>query len=98
MNINAVMHSAQTVCNASYIQATGGDFHVYQEGTGPVVAQVIEVVDSERLAVAERLDAPAHAELICQGLVAVEAHVQGRRPGTILLAARVRRQPPDQFR
>ncbi|MCW2632568.1 MAG: octopine/nopaline dehydrogenase [Pseudonocardia sp.] len=58
MNINAVMHPAQMVCNASWIQATQGDFAVYQEGTGPAVAAIIDAVDTERVAVAERLGVP----------------------------------------
>jgi hypothetical protein len=53
MNINAVMHPAQMVCNASWIEATGGDFSIYHEGSGPAVARVIAAVDAERLAVAQ---------------------------------------------
>ena len=81
MNVNAVMHPAQMVCNASWIQATGGDFYVYQEGTGPAVGQVIEAVDSERLAVAERLAVPATAfnDLMFQsGFTTEEAALTGR--------------------
>ena len=69
------------VCNASWIQATGGDFYVYQEGTGPAVGQVIEAVDSERLAVAERLAVPATAfnDLMFQsGFTTGEAALTGR--------------------
>ena len=32
MNINAVMHPAQMVGNASWIEATGGDFAIHQAG------------------------------------------------------------------
>jgi opine dehydrogenase len=59
MNINAVMHPAQMVGNASWIEATSGDFAIYQEGTGPGVARLIEAVDAERLALADRLGVPA---------------------------------------
>jgi opine dehydrogenase len=59
MNINAVMHPAQMVCNASWIEATSGDFCIYQEGTGPAVGRVIDAVDAERLAVAAELGVPA---------------------------------------
>lgn len=59
MNINAVMHPAQMVGNASWIEATAGDFAIYQEGTGPGVARMIEIIDTERLAVARRLGVPA---------------------------------------
>ena len=57
-NVNAVMHPPQTVCNASWIEATGGDFHIYREGSGPATARIIEAVDSERLALANALGVP----------------------------------------
>ena len=57
-NVNAVMHPAQMVCNASWIEATGGDFFIYREGTGPATARVIAAVDAERMALAERLGVP----------------------------------------
>lgn len=57
-NVNAVMHPAQMICNASWIEATGGQFRVYQEGSGPAVARVIEAVDRERLALAAQLGVP----------------------------------------
>lgn len=53
-NVNPVMHPAQMVCNASWIAATGGDFFMYQEGTGPATARIIEAVDTERIALARR--------------------------------------------
>jgi opine dehydrogenase len=57
-NINAVMHPAQMICNAGWIEATGGDFRIYREGSGVAVARVIEAVDKERLALAAQLGAP----------------------------------------
>jgi opine dehydrogenase len=54
-NVNAVMHPAQMVCNASWIEASAGDFSVYREGTGPATARVMEAVDAERLGLARRL-------------------------------------------
>jgi opine dehydrogenase len=54
-NVNAVMHPAQMVCNASWIEASAGDFFVYREGSGPGTARVMEAVDDERLALAGRL-------------------------------------------
>ena len=57
-NVNAVMHPPQMVCNASWIEATGGDFLIYREGTGPGTARIIEAVDSERLALAVALGVP----------------------------------------
>lgn len=57
-NINAVMHPAQMICNASWIEATAGAFCVYREGSGPGVARVMEAVDRERLALAAQLGVP----------------------------------------
>ena len=57
-NVNAVMHPAQMVCNASWIEATGGDFLVYREGSGPGTSRIIEKVDSERVALADALGVP----------------------------------------
>lgn len=55
LNMNAVMHPPQMVCNAGWIEATKGDFPIYREGTGPAIARVIEALDSERIALADRL-------------------------------------------
>ena len=57
-NVNAVMHPPQMVCNASWIEATGGDFLVYREGSGPATARVIAAVDRERIALAAALGVP----------------------------------------
>ena len=57
-NVNAVMHPAQMVCNASWIEATGGDFLVYREGSGPGTSRIIEKVDAERVALADALGVP----------------------------------------
>lgn len=57
-NVNAVMHPPQMVCNASWIEATGGDFLIYREGSGPATARVIEAIDSERVALAVGLGVP----------------------------------------
>jgi hypothetical protein len=56
--VNAVMHPAQMVCNASWIEASGGDFLVYREGSGPGTSKVIEAVDAERVALAGALGVP----------------------------------------
>jgi opine dehydrogenase len=58
-NINAIMHPPGMVCNAGWIQATGGDFGFYSDGAPPAVATVIDAIDDERLALAERLQVPA---------------------------------------
>jgi len=57
-NVNAVMHPAQMVCNASWIEATGGTFLIYREGSGPATARIIESVDTERIALADALGVP----------------------------------------
>jgi opine dehydrogenase len=54
-NINALAHPAQMIANAGWIEATGGDFAIYKEGSGPAVAALIDAVDVERRAIAHRL-------------------------------------------
>lgn len=60
-NIGAVFHPAITVLNAARIEDTHGDFQYYVEGVTPSVAQVLEAVDRERVAVANALGVRAHA-------------------------------------
>jgi opine dehydrogenase len=57
-NVNAVMHPAQMVCNASWIEASRGDFLVYREGSGPGTSKIIEAVDAERVTLAGALGVP----------------------------------------
>jgi opine dehydrogenase len=57
-NVNAVMHPAQMVCNAGWIEATEGDFLIYREGSGRATATIMEAVDSERIALAAALGVP----------------------------------------
>ena len=54
-NVNAILHPPGMVCNAGWIEATGGDFGFYAEGSGRAVARVIDAIDHERLALARRL-------------------------------------------
>lgn len=67
-NINAIMHPPGMICNAGWIQATSGDFGFYSDGAPPAVTTVIDAIDNERLALAERLQIPAvpFAELMYQ--------------------------------
>lgn len=51
-NIGAVFHPALTILNASWIEATHGDFDYYLQGITPSVAKILERIDAERLAVA----------------------------------------------
>jgi opine dehydrogenase len=53
--INSVEHPAQVMCNAGWVEATGGDFRFYHDGTSPAVGRVIDRLDEERLAVAAAL-------------------------------------------
>lgn len=54
-NLNAVEHPAQMLLNAGRVEHTRGDFRFYIDGTTPAVAQVVEKVDSERMALAEAM-------------------------------------------
>jgi opine dehydrogenase len=51
-NVNLVLHPPGAVLSAAWVEATGGDFRFYSEGTTPAVARTIEALDGERLAVA----------------------------------------------
>jgi opine dehydrogenase len=67
-NINAVLHPPGMVLNAGWIEATGGGFGFYADGNTPAVAEVMEAIDRERRAVAEKLDiaVPSLSELFCE--------------------------------
>jgi opine dehydrogenase len=54
-NIGAIFHPALTILNAGWIEATGGDFDYYLQGITPSVAQILQRMDDERLAVARAL-------------------------------------------
>jgi opine dehydrogenase len=58
-NVNAILHPPGMVCNAGWIEATTGDFGFYSDATTPAVARVMDALDRERLALAERLHVPA---------------------------------------
>jgi opine dehydrogenase len=50
-NIGAVFHPAVTVLNSARIESTRGAFEYYVDGITPSVAEVLESVDKERVAV-----------------------------------------------
>ncbi len=54
-NIGAVFHPAITILNASRIESTMGNFQFYIEGVTSSVARVLEIVDNERVEVANKL-------------------------------------------
>lgn len=58
LDINAVEHPPQIICNAGWLEHTKGDYLFYYEGTTPSVGRVIDLVDRERLAVAEAAGVP----------------------------------------
>lgn len=58
LDINAVEHPPQIICNAGWLEHTKGDYLFYYEGTTPSVGRVIDAVDLERLAVARAAGVP----------------------------------------
>ncbi|HPB31116.1 MAG TPA: NAD/NADP octopine/nopaline dehydrogenase family protein [Candidatus Sumerlaeota bacterium] len=54
-NISAVFHPALTMMNAAWIEETKGNFEFYLEGASSSVARILQVLDSERVKVAEAL-------------------------------------------
>jgi opine dehydrogenase len=58
LDLNAVEHPAQALCNAGWLEHTKGDYYFYYEGTTPSVGRVIDAVDRERLALAAALRVP----------------------------------------
>jgi opine dehydrogenase len=59
-NMNAVFHPPGMILNAGWIQRTDGNFLFYKEGITDAVGRVCSAVDDERMAVAKRLNVPAH--------------------------------------
>ena len=58
LDINAVEHPPQIICNAGWLEHTKGEYLFYYEGTTPSVGRVIDLVDSERMQVAEAAGIP----------------------------------------
>jgi opine dehydrogenase len=54
-NMNPVVHTAATLLNAGWIETTQGDFDFYKEGISPSVANYIERIDNERIAIGSKL-------------------------------------------
>lgn len=59
-NIGAIFHPALTILNAAWIEERHGDFEYYLEGASPAVAQILEAMDRERVAVASALGVGVH--------------------------------------
>lgn len=58
-NIGAIFHPAPTLLNSGRIESTAGNFEYYHEGITPSIANVIERMDQERMAVAAALGVKA---------------------------------------
>jgi len=54
-NGNPVIHPAVTLLNAGLLERTGGRFLFYEEGVTEGVGRLIEAVDRERIAIADKL-------------------------------------------
>jgi opine dehydrogenase len=54
-NGNPVIHPAVTLLNAGLLERTGGRFLFYEEGVTESVGRLIEAVDLERIAIADKL-------------------------------------------
>jgi opine dehydrogenase len=59
LDLNAVEHPPQILCNAGWVEHTAGDYLFYYEGTTPAVGRVIDALDRERMAVAAAAAVPA---------------------------------------
>ncbi|MAS33112.1 MAG: NADP transhydrogenase subunit alpha [Anaerolineaceae bacterium] len=80
LNINAIEHPPQILCNAGWVEHTQGDYYFYYEGTTPAVGRVIDAVDAERLAVADRLNikTKSFVDMFCEvGYTTAEAAQTG---------------------
>jgi opine dehydrogenase len=53
-NGNPVIHPAITLLNVGIIERTCGDFYFYEEGVTSAVGRLVEAVDKERLAIAQK--------------------------------------------
>jgi opine dehydrogenase len=75
MNINAVIHPPGMLMNAGWIEYTRGDSLFYKESITPAVASVVEEVDTERLAIGERLglQVPAFIDYFYEAGLTTEA-------------------------
>jgi opine dehydrogenase len=78
LNINAIEHPPQILCNAGWLEHTEGDYYFYYEGTTPAVGRVIDAVDAERLSVASALgiETPTFPEMFLQVGYTTEHAVQ----------------------
>ncbi|MDM8239144.1 NAD/NADP octopine/nopaline dehydrogenase family protein [Pseudoflavonifractor phocaeensis] len=79
-NSNPVIHPAVTLLNAGLIERTHGDFLFYEEGVTPSVGHLIEAVDIERLALAEKLGVKVLSDVklgVLQGYMTEDSYEYG---------------------
>lgn len=79
-NGNPVIHPAVTLLNAVLIERTGGDFLFYEEGVTQASGRLMEAVDRERMAIAQRVGAPILSEPaigVQQGYMTQENYTTG---------------------
>jgi opine dehydrogenase len=62
-NMGAIFHPALTLLNAGWIERTKGDFQFYIDGVTRSTAQVLEVLDRERVTIAAALGVRARPAL-----------------------------------
>jgi opine dehydrogenase len=62
-NMGAIFHPALTLLNAGWIERTKGDFQFYIDGVTRSTAQVLEVLDRERVTIAASLGVRARSAL-----------------------------------
>lgn len=62
-NMGAIFHPAITILNAGWIEATHGNFQFYIDGVTPSVAQILKVLDRERVTIASALGIRARTSL-----------------------------------
>jgi opine dehydrogenase len=62
-NMGAIFHPALTLLNAGWIERTKGDFQFYIDGVTRSTAQVLEVLDRERVTIAASLGVRARPAL-----------------------------------
>jgi opine dehydrogenase len=55
LDLNAMEHPPQILCNAGWVEWTKGDYCFYYEGTTPAVARTIEAIDRERISIANAI-------------------------------------------
>ncbi|MGH3005318.1 MAG: NAD/NADP octopine/nopaline dehydrogenase family protein [Gaiellaceae bacterium] len=86
-NVNLVLHPPGAILGASWVEATGGAFRFYVDGTTAGVARVMAALDEERLAAARAFGhelPPLADEMASIGTADVGAAARGDLRGAIV--------------